>query len=137
MGGNEAQFIISHLGKQITDVAAALESSRQERHKQVESLRLEMQQANKVLHKRVSDEAEKLRALELSHAANLGKCSGTGNNDDWLKDIGSIDGAKKRVTGLVALALVILLGLAIIIWGPAMVTAMRGKAPAEKVVTHP
>ncbi|CAK0740906.1 hypothetical protein CCP3SC15_1110002 [Gammaproteobacteria bacterium] len=132
MGEGESAAVITILGRQIDKLGDQLESSRVERKQQVESVRMDMQAGFSVLHKRVSDSDNRLRALEISHAANMNKC-GSGN-DDWLKDIGTIDGAKKRVTGLVALALVVLLGLAVIIWGPKMVDSMLNKTDTEKVV---
>jgi hypothetical protein len=108
------------LGGDIKAVGQALESSRRERQSQIESVRTDMKDGFAVLHKRVSDSDKRLRALEIAHAANIGRCGG----NDWLKDLGGIDGNKRRVTGLVALALVALAGVCILKWGPDLVHAI-------------
>ena len=132
MSDGDSQIVVSVLGPQIQQVATALEASRKERFDQIESVRGEIQTVRDevqtvgtTLHKRVTDVDARVRALEISHASNVGKCGG----DSWLKNLGEIEIGKKHITGLVAVLAVVIVGVCVYKWGPELVRVAMRPAP--------
>jgi len=90
MGEQEINLIVGEMRTGFSSVKSDIQISRDERREQIASL-----------HGRLNEHGERIRALEVSHAENMGKC---GNGSGFL---GAIQFPRMKAVGLSAVVIAI------------------------------